>query len=115
MRGFTSKGWSWYRGFWHHDGYAYKWKSGVWWRWENRVWRRYRKNLPISPKRPVGKKECRHFYKRMKPGFNPGLSEKRIPRCIVGSDVYMWKGAGNCRFLGGKLHYMARKVCKAGT
>ena len=41
--GFTASGWSWYKGFWHHGGFVYKYNDGYWWRFQNRRWVRYNK------------------------------------------------------------------------
>lgn len=48
----------------------------------------------------------------MRRGFSAQLGEQRLPRCVVGRDVYMYKGESNCRFLGGRLAYLKRHVCK---
>jgi hypothetical protein len=30
--GYTTGGWNWYRGYWHHNGYVFKYVSGKWYR-----------------------------------------------------------------------------------
>ena len=49
----------------------------------------------------------------MKPGFSAKLAEQKLPRCVVGNEVYQWKGEANCRFIGGKEKYLKRHVCKS--
>jgi hypothetical protein len=49
----------------------------------------------------------------MKAGFSATLAEKKLPRCQVGKDVYQYRGASSCRFLGGRLVYLRRRTCKS--
>ena len=84
-RGFTSVGWTWYKGFWHHNGYVFKYVGGYWYRFQGHRWVRYGATVPIKPKIPRGKKICRPFYMLKKFGFPSSLSAKRLPRCRVGS------------------------------
>jgi len=110
--GFTTAGWSWYRGYWHHNGFAYKHEKGTWYRYQNRKWVTYNKRVPVNPSLPKGKRQCRTFYKREKSGFSATLAEKKLPRCKVGTAIYMYKDAESCHFLGGKLAYITRHQCK---
>jgi hypothetical protein len=112
-KGFTSVGWSYYRGYWHHGGFAYKYYNGQWWRYVNRKWEKYAKTVPVTPKPPAVRKECRAFYLRMKAGFSASLAEKKLPRCKVGKEVFQWRGEADCRFIGGKLAYITRHTCKS--
>lgn len=112
-KGFTSVGWSYYRGYWHHGGFAYKYHGGSWWRYVNRKWVKYAKTVPVTPKAPIVKKECRAFYLRMKPGFSASLAEQKLPRCKVGKEIFQWRGEADCRFIGGKLAYVTRHTCKS--
>jgi hypothetical protein len=60
--GFTATGWSWYKGYWHHGGFVYKFHGGKWWRYENRRWVVYKKRVEVSPRIPVTQRYCRNFY-----------------------------------------------------
>jgi len=108
-KGFTHVGWTWWQGYWHHDGYVFRYTNHVWYRFQGGSWVKYGKTIPISPKKPHGKPICRPFYRLMKYGFPTSLDSKRLPRCKVGSgknaSIYMWKDRSSCRFLGGKLTY----------
>jgi len=50
--GFTAVGWSWYRGYWHHGGFAYKYEKGTWSRYQNRRWVPFNKKVPVNPSPP---------------------------------------------------------------
>jgi hypothetical protein len=117
-RGFTAVGWTWYKGFWHHNGYVFRYRGGYWYRFQGNNWVRYGATVPIKPKIPRGKKICRPFYMLKKFGFPSSLSAKRLPRCRVGSGkssvYYMWKDRKACSFLGGRLVYQKHAVCKTG-
>lgn len=117
-RGFTALGWTWWQGYWHHSGYVFKFKHGMWWRFQGGRWTKYGRRVPISPKKPRGQPICRPFYRLMKAGFPVSLSSKRLPRCKVGSgknaSVYQWKDRAACRFLGGRLIYQKIQKCKKG-
>merc|ERR1711865_607823 len=117
-RGFTSVGWTWYKGFWHHNGYVFKYVGGYWYRFQGHKWVKYGATVPIKPKAPRGAKICRPFYMLKKWGFPSTLSAKTLPRCRVGSGkssvYYMWKNRKNCRFLGGRLTYQKHATCKVG-
>ena len=117
-RGFTSVGWTWYKGFWHHNGWVFKYTGGYWYRFQGHKWVRYGKTVSIKPTVPRGAKICRPFYMLKKFGFPSSLGAKSLPRCKVGSGkkaiYYMWKNRAGCRFLGGRLVYQKHAVCKAG-
>jgi len=117
-RGFTSIGWTWYKGFWHHNGWVFKYTGGYWYRFQGHKWVRYGKTVNIKPTVPRGAKICRPFYMLKKFGFPSSLGAKSLPRCKVGSGkkaiYYMWKNRAGCRFLGGRLVYQKHAVCKAG-
>lgn len=51
----------------------------------------------------------------MKSGYSAALAEKKLPRCQVGKEVFQWRGESSCRFLGGRLTYLKRHVCKSHT
>lgn len=110
-RGFTASGWSWYRGFWHHGGFVYQFRSGKWWRYENRRWVVYKKRVEISPKLPRTSRYCRNFYVVRRAGVSATLAAKVLPRCRVGKTLYMWQGSSACRFLGGKYAVVKRHTC----
>jgi len=116
--GFTAVGWTWYKGFWHHNGYVYKFVGGKWYRFQGRKWVFYRKQVPLNPQAPRERPICRPFYKLMKYGFPASLAARKMPRCKVGSGahaaIFMWKDEKACRFLGGKLTYQAKATCKVG-
>jgi hypothetical protein len=116
--GFTEGGWTWYKGYWHHNGYVFKYVNGTWYRFQGKVWTKYGDRVPVRPGIPRGKRICRPFYLLKKFGYPTSLSAKRLPRCVVGSgkkaQYYMWKNTGACKFLGGRLTYQTQKICKAG-
>lgn len=112
--GFTTTGWTWYGGFWHHGGYAYKYEDGEWYRFENKKWEHYDSTVPVKPEAPKTKKICRPYYKLMKAGYPESLSAQEIPRCKVGDQLYMWGDEASCNFLGGKKVMLKHKVCKSG-
>jgi len=116
--GFTSVGWTWYKGYWHHGGYVFKYVKGMWWRFQGKRWVKYGSRVPTKPGIPRGPRICRPFYVLKKWGFPTSLGQKRLPRCRVGAgksaQYYMWKDHKACRFLGGKLVYLTHKTCKAG-
>ena len=41
--GFRGNGWSWYKGYWHHGGYVYKYVHRKWYRFYNHRWNYYAK------------------------------------------------------------------------
>lgn len=112
--GFTSTGWTYYGGYWHHGGYAYSYVDGMWYRYEQGEWVKYGEAVPVDPKPPKTKKICRPFYKLEKEGFPESLAEKEIPRCKVGDVTYMWADDGACKFLGGKKVMQKVFKCKSG-
>jgi hypothetical protein len=116
--GFTRGGWTFYKGYWHHRGYVFKFIRGMWYRFQGKRWVKYGARVPLKPGVPRGPKICRPFYILKKWGFPTSLSAKRLPRCQVGrgrrAAIYAWKNHAACRFLGGKLVYHRFKVCKAG-
>ena len=117
-RGFTSVGWTWYKGFWHHNGWVFKYQKHMWYRFQAHKWVKYGRTVKINPTPPRGPKICRPFYMLKKWGFPTSLGSKTLPRCKVGAGKsaiwYMWKDRSNCRFLGGKLVYQKIKLCKTG-
>lgn len=117
-QGFTAEGWTWYNGYWHHEGFIFKFHNGIWFRFQGGNWVKYGKSVPIKPKAPHEETICRPFYKLEKAGFPSSLATKDMPRCIVGSGknraIYIWKGHSACRFLGGKLGYQKIHKCKKG-
>lgn len=116
--GFTAAGWTWYKGYWHHGGYVYKFVHGKWYRFQGGKWVFYRKRVPLNPQAPRERPICRPFYKLMKYGFPASLAAAKMPRCKVGSGthaaIFMWKDQKACRFLGGKLTYQKKQTCKIG-
>ena len=50
----------------------------------------------------------------MKQGFPQSLTSKQIPRCKVGSSLYMYTDDKACKFLGGVKAYQQRVLCKSG-
>jgi len=116
--GFTRGGWTFYKGYWHHRGYVFKFIRGMWYRFQGRRWVKYGSKVPLKPGIPRGPKICRPFYVLKKYGFPTSLAARRLPRCQVGAGkraaIYMWKNHAACRFLGGRLVYHTHKVCKAG-
>ena len=116
--GFTAKGWTWYKGYWHHNGWIFKHTGGMWWRFQAHKWVKYSRTITINPTPPRGPKICRPFFMLKKWGFPTSLGAKTLPRCKVGAGKaaiwYMWKDRGNCRFLGGRLVYQKIKTCKSG-
>ena len=112
--GFTEGGWSWYNGYWHNDGYTFKYEDGKWHRFQDHKWEVYGEEVPVDPSPPTGKKICRPYYKMMKQGFPQSLSSTQVPRCKVGDQIYMWTDEAACKFLGGKKAYQERVVCKSG-
>lgn len=114
-KGFTAEGWSYYRGYWHHGGFAFRYTSGTWWRYENRKWIKYGKTVPVTPQKPKVARSCRAYYKREKTGFSATLAQNKLPRCQVGKAIYMWTGTKDCRFLGGEFVYVKRHACKDHT
>jgi hypothetical protein len=117
-KGFTSVGWTWYKGFWHHNGWVFKYYRGYWYRFQGQKWVRYSTTVPIKPTVPRGPKICRPFYMLKKWGFPSSLGVKSLPRCRVGSGksstYYMWKSRSACKFLGGRLVYQKHRTCKTG-
>jgi hypothetical protein len=116
--GFTKGGWTFYKGYWHHRGYVFKFIRGMWYRFQNKKWVKYGSRVPLKPGIPRGPKICRPFYVLKKYGFPASLSAKRLPRCQVGrgrrAAIYYWKNHAACRFLGGRLVYHRIHVCKKG-
>jgi len=112
--GFTHRGWTWYKGYWHHGGYVFKYQHKRWYRFQGGKWVFYKHQVPLKPGIPRGPRICRPFYILKKWGFPGSLSTKRLPRCRVGRNFYMWKNHKACRFLGGKLQYMTHRTCKVG-
>lgn len=112
--GFTEGGWKWYGGYWHNDGYAYKYTDGNWYRFQDKEWVKYSKEIPVNPSPPTGRKICRPFYKMMKQGFPQSLSSQNVPRCKVGDSLYMYTDDKACKFLGGVKAYQKRMLCKSG-
>jgi len=41
--GFTAYGWTWYKGYWHHNGWVFKYYRGYWYRFQGGKWVRYGK------------------------------------------------------------------------
>lgn len=117
-KGFTAIGWTWYKGYWHHRGWVFKYVNGFWYRFQGGRWVRYARKVPVKPSMPRGKPICRPFYKLRKYGFPISLALRRLPRCVVGAGrrrhIYMWRNRASCRFLGGKLVYFRHHTCKAG-
>lgn len=116
--GFTHEGWTWYKGYWHHSGYVYRYHKGHWWRFQGGRWVVFSKKLPLNPGIPRGPKICRPFYLQKKYGFPASLSSRKLPRCQVGTGknavIFMWKNHANCKFVGGRLVYKTRAICKVG-
>ena len=112
--GFTEGGWSWYNGYWHNDGYVFKYENETWSRFQDNKWVPYDKDVPVDPKPPTGGKICRPFYKMMKQGFPSSLASTQVPRCKVGDQIYMWTDEAACKFLGGVKAYQDRVNCKSG-
>lgn len=112
--GFTDGNWKWYNGYWHNDGYTFKYEDGQWKRFQDNKWEVFGGQVPVDPKPPTGKKICRPFYKMMKQGFPVSLASSQVPRCKVGDSLYMWTDEAACKFLGGKKAYQERVVCKSG-
>lgn len=112
--GFTTEGWTWHKGYWHHDGYVFKYEDNKWKRFQGKRWTDYDKSVPVSPEKPDGKEICRPFYILEKKGFPESLTTTKIPRCQVGDDTYMWEDEANCKFLGGKQIMVDHMVCKDG-
>jgi len=116
--GFTTAGWTWYKGYWHHNGWVFKYVQHQWFRWEDMHWVYYANRVDINPAPPETKKICRPFMIMKKAGYPMTLTAKTIPRCKVGqgktASIYMWKTRKNCRFLGGKLIHQKMFHCKSG-
>merc|ERR1711998_585662 len=108
-KGFTASGWTWYKGYWHHGGYVFKYFKGKWYRYQGKRWTSYKYKVPMKPGIPRRPPVCRPFYVLKKYGYPKSLSSRRLPRCKTGSGrgarYYIWKGHGACNFLGGKLVY----------
>jgi len=106
------------QGYWHHNGWVFKYVGKNWYRFQGHKWVRYGATVKINPTPPRGKKICRPFRMLKKFGFPGSLSSKRLPRCKVGtgksSVLYMWKDRAACRFLGGRLSMQKRSICKVG-
>jgi len=106
------------QGYWHHNGWVFKYVGKNWYRFQGHKWVRYGSTVKINPTPPRGKKICRPFRMLKKFGFPGSLSSKRLPRCKVGtgksSVLYMWKDRAACRFLGGRLSMQKRSICKVG-
>jgi hypothetical protein len=49
----------------------------------------------------------------MKSGFSAKIAETKLPRCVVGKEVFQWRGEASCNFLGGYLKYIKRHLCKS--
>lgn len=117
--GFTANGWSWYKGYWHHDGYVFKYENNKWYRFQGKKWVEYGDQVPVKPERPRGPKDCRKFHILRQKGFPNSLAAKTVPRCKVGegnsSAIYMWQDDAACKFLGGKKVDEPYHVCKTGT
>jgi len=112
-RGFTYNGWSWYQGYWHHGGYVYRYSRPYWYRFQNRHWVRYAKKIPVYPSKPKYK-VCRPVYRLLKKGTPTSVTNKYVPRCKVGKNIYMYSDYEGCKFLGGKKVMQKRLVCKTG-
>lgn len=117
-KGFTAAGWTWYKGYWHHSGYVFRFARGRWYRFQAGRWVLYGARVPVKPAVPRGPKICRPFLLLKKWGFPSSLSAKKMPRCKVGTGpkaaVFMWTNDAACRFLGGRLVHHKRQTCKLG-
>jgi len=117
-KGFTHIGWTWYKGYWHHSGYVYKYSKSKWYRFQAGKWVYYAKRVPINPGVARGKKICRPFYILKKFGFPTSLARNKLPRCQVGQGkkaiIFMWTNTAACKFIGGKKVYHKRMTCKTG-
>merc|ERR1719450_1302958 len=77
--GFTRGGWTWYKGYWHHRGYVFKWVRGMWYRFQGKRWVKHGSRVPVRPGIPRGPKICRPFYILKRWGFPASLGARRLP------------------------------------
>lgn len=110
--------WSWYQGYWHHNGYVYKYENNKWWRFQGGDWTEYKEKIDIDPETPYGE-ECREFLKLEQVHIPDSLTEHDMPRCQVGEGaqkvVYEWTDEADCTFLGGAKVFQKNFKCKDGT
>jgi hypothetical protein len=110
--------WSWYQGFWHHNGYVYKYENKKWFRFQGGEWVEYHETIEINPEAPHGK-ECREFLKLEQAHIPESLTEHNIPRCQVGEGaqkvVYEWSDDADCTFLGGAKVFQKNFKCADGS
>lgn len=110
--------WSWYEGYWHHDGYVYKYENKKWYRFQGGQWDEYKDKIEIEPELHYTK-ECREFLKLEQVHIPDSLTEHDIPRCQVGEGaqkvVYEFTDDADCTFLGGAKVFQKNFKCKDGT
>merc|ERR1712048_1000666 len=66
--------WSWYNGYWQHNGYTYKYENKKWYRFQQHEWVEYKEKIDINPVAPLHK-ECREFMKVVKNHIPDSLTE----------------------------------------